>query len=291
MRLANVLWQGSPRIARVGPEGQVAVLPAVIGHVTLLSIDDAVRWWNDDLAHAIVDVPPEIVTAPERVRFRPVVERPGKILGVGLNYRRHAEEMGMTLPETPQFFTKFRNALAAHGDDIPLPPETQAVDYEAELAVVIGVGGRRLSEEEALQAVFGYTAANDISARDLLEQSSQWILGKSLDRFCPVGPFVATRDEVPDPQALTLSLRWNGALCQRASTSDMIFPVAALISYASRYWPLEPGDLLLTGTPPGVIRGLPPEQRRWLAPGDITVVELEGLTALRNRFVEPGATA
>jgi 2-keto-4-pentenoate hydratase/2-oxohepta-3-ene-1,7-dioic acid hydratase in catechol pathway len=283
VKLANGTVEGQPRVL-VEREGRAAVLPPVLGGVSCTSTDDVIRAWSPDLRDAIRTAAPEAELAVDAVRFRPAVVSPRKILCVGHNYRRHVEEMGQKMPEVPQLFSKFQNALAAHREAIPLPPETRAVDYEAELAVVIGQGGRRVPEAEALSRVFGYTGSNDVSARDLQYQTSQWLLGKSLDRFCPLGPWIALADEVKNPQALDIRLTLNGEERQHSTTADMIFSVAHIIHYASRYWTLEPGDVILTGTPSGVINGKPAGEREWLKPGDVTRVEIEGIGVLESRF-------
>jgi 2-keto-4-pentenoate hydratase/2-oxohepta-3-ene-1,7-dioic acid hydratase in catechol pathway len=210
----------------------------------------------------------------------PCVPNPGKIICVGLNYRQHAIESNMKVPETPILFSKFNNALAAPGETIPLPENAVEYDYEAELAVVIGRRARYVSESEALNYVLGYCAANDLSARDLQFRTNQWLLGKALDKFLPVGPYLVTADEVGDPQRLRVRCWLNGELRQDSNTSDMIFSVAHVISYASQYMTLEPGDLISTGTPQGVISGM--REKVWLKPGDETVVEVEKLGRLRN---------
>ena len=218
----------------------------------------------------------------DELRVGPSVCAPGKILAVGLNYRRHAEETGAALPETPVLFSKFANTLAATCEPVPLPPVATQYDYEVELGVIIGRRASRVKVDEALECVLGYCTANDLSARDLQFRTSQWLLGKSLDRFCPVGPYLVTRDDVPDPQQLLLRTWVNGELRQNSTTEDMIFSVAEIVSYASRYMTLEPGDLIITGTPEGVILGMP-EPRTWLKPGDEVTVEVEGL----GRLVSP----
>ena len=213
------------------------------------------------------------------LRLGPCVYQPGKIVCVGLNYRRHAEETGAPFPQTPVLFSKFNNTLAAACEAVPLPKVASQYDYEVELGVVIGRRASSVPVERALEYVLGYCTANDLSARDLQTRTSQWLLGKTLDRFCPVGPYLVTRDEVPDPQRLALRTWVNGELRQNSSTADMIFSVAEIVSYASQYMTLEPGDLIITGTPEGVILGMP-EPRTWLKPGDEVIVEVEGLGRL-----------
>jgi 2-keto-4-pentenoate hydratase/2-oxohepta-3-ene-1,7-dioic acid hydratase in catechol pathway len=213
----------------------------------------------------------------------PVAPNPGKILCVGLNYRKHAEESGALIPTSPVLFSKFANTIAAAGEDIPLTEAADQYDYEVELGVVIGKTARNVSEEEALDTVFGYTTANDVSARDLQMRTSQWLLGKTMDKFLPIGPYLVTADEIPDPQALPLRTWLNGELRQDSNTADMIFTVAQIIAYASRHFPLDPGDVIVTGTPEGVIMGT--LEKRWMVPGDNVVVEVEGLGKLENRMV------
>lgn len=232
----------------------------------------AVATGNDVLFHNEADL-----------KIGPCVPAPGKIICVGLNYRRHAEESGLPVPETPILFSKYNNAIAAPDEPVPLPKVGVEYDYEAELAFVIGKRARNVSEEEALSYVLGYLNANDLSARDLQMRTSQWLLGKSLDRFLPVGPYLVTADEVPDPQQLRIRCWLDGELRQDSNTADMVFTCAQIISYASRFMTLEPGDLIATGTPEGVILGLP--EKNWLKPGQEVVVEVEGLGRLANRMV------
>lgn len=213
----------------------------------------------------------------------PAVPHPGKIVCVGLNYRKHAEESGAAIPKTPVLFSKFNNTIAAHEGEVPLADIATEYDYEVELAIVIGKNAGNVDETSALDTVFGYATANDISARDLQMRTSQWLLGKTLDKFLPIGPYLVTRDEVPDPQALALRTWLNGELRQNSSTADMIFPCAEIISYVSKHIPLAAGDVIITGTPEGVIMGMP--EKRWMVPGDLVEVEVEGLGKLRNRMV------
>jgi 2-keto-4-pentenoate hydratase/2-oxohepta-3-ene-1,7-dioic acid hydratase in catechol pathway len=215
--------------------------------------------------------------------YGPCLPAPGKILCIGLNYRRHAQETGAKVPEVPILFSKFNNAVAAAGEPIPLPENAVEYDYEAELAVVIGRQARRVSEAAVPDYVFGYCCANDLSARDLQFRTQQWLLGKTLDKFMPIGPYLVTADEVPDPQALPVRCWMNGELRQDSSTSDMVFTANQLVSYISQYFTLEPGDLILTGTPGGVILGTP--EKVWLKPGDEVVVEVGNLGQLRNPLV------
>jgi len=213
----------------------------------------------------------------------PCVPAPGKIICIGLNYRRHAEESGMNIPKAPVLFSKFNNVLAAHGDDVPIPPDTRQMDYEAELALVIGCRGRHIAETDALKYVFGYFNANDISARDLQTLSGQWLLGKTPDGFLPIGPYLVTSDEVVDPHNLRVTCTVNGELRQDSNTGDLIFNIPQIISYISRYITLEPGDIISTGTPEGVALGRP--DKPWLQPGDAVTIAINGLGTLTNILV------
>ena len=218
------------------------------------------------------------------VTFAPCVPNPGKIICIGLNYRRHAEESNMPVPTTPVVFSKFNNTLAAHGEAITLPTSTSTqFDYEAELCAVIGRRAKDVSEAEALDYVFGYCNANDLSVRDLQTRTSQWMLGKTTDQFFPIGPYVVTADEVGDPQALRIVCRVNGQTMQDSNTADMVFSVAELVSYCSTYFTLEPGDLITTGTPEGVAMGR--ADKPWLKAGDVVEIEVDKLGVLSNRLV------
>src|ERR687898_294110 len=205
----------------------------------------------------------------------PSVPNPGKIVCVGLNYRKHAEETGAAIPTSPVLFSKFLNTIAAPDEDVPLTDAATQYDYEVELAVVMGDTAKNVSAADALNRVFGYSTANDLSARDLQNRTSQWILGKTMDKFMPIGPYLVTADEVPDPQKLAIRTWLNGELRQNSNTDDMIFPVAEIISYISRHFTLGPGDVIITGTPEGVILGM--AEKRWMVPGDVVEVEVEGL--------------
>jgi 2-keto-4-pentenoate hydratase/2-oxohepta-3-ene-1,7-dioic acid hydratase in catechol pathway len=216
--------------------------------------------------------------------FAPCVTAPEKIICVGLNYRKHAAESGMKEPETPILFSKYNNTLAACGEDVPLPGNATQNDYEAELVVVMGRGGKNISESDALDHVLGYCNGNDLSARDLQMLTGQWMLGKTLDKFLPLGPYLVTADEIPDPQNLEMKTWVNGDLRQDSNTGDMIFNVAQLIAYISTIMTLTPGDIISTGTPEGVILGMDP--RVWLKPGDEVVIEIGKLGQLRNTLTQ-----
>jgi 2-keto-4-pentenoate hydratase/2-oxohepta-3-ene-1,7-dioic acid hydratase in catechol pathway len=215
----------------------------------------------------------------------PAVPRPEKIICVGLNYADHARETHVQPPPEPVLFNKFPSAISADGLPIVLPRLSQEVDYEAELVVVVGRGGRNISRQDALTHVAGYCCGNDVSARDwqLRKPGGQWLLGKSFDTFAPIGPAICTADEIPDPNHLAVQLRLNGRVMQQSNTDQLIFPIDYLVSYASGVCTLSPGDLIFTGTPSGV--GFTRKPPIFLKPGDVVEVEIEKLGALRNTVV------
>lgn len=221
----------------------------------------------------------------ESLDFSPCIPKDRKIICVGLNYRNHAKEAGLAVPSHPVLFNKFSNALTGHNQEVRLPEAAEQYDYEAELGIVIGKPAKNVSREEALSYVFGYCCVNDLSARDLQGRTSQWLLGKSLDHFCPIGPYLVTADEVGNPNELGIRCYVNGELRQNSNTRDMIFHVDEIVSYISNYITLEPGDLILTGTPEGVMFGYPDDQKMWLKPGDSVTVEIDRLGRLRNEMV------
>jgi 2-keto-4-pentenoate hydratase/2-oxohepta-3-ene-1,7-dioic acid hydratase in catechol pathway len=208
---------------------------------------------------------------------------PSKIICVGLNYHDHAAEQGTALPEEPLLFAKFANALCGPDDPIVLPPESKHVDAEAELAVIVGRAARRVSAHDALSVVAGYTVANDVSARDLQFKDGQWLRAKSFDTFCPLLPDAVAADEFGDGSGRRISQRLNGDFLQDATTSDLIFDVPQLVAHASTVFTLEPGDLILTGTPAGV--GIFRDPPVALADGDEVEIEIEGIGVLRNPVV------
>jgi 2-keto-4-pentenoate hydratase/2-oxohepta-3-ene-1,7-dioic acid hydratase in catechol pathway len=215
------------------------------------------------------------LVAEKDAKFAPCVTEPGKILCVGLNYRAHAAEANQKLPKEPILFNKYSSALNSHGGTIAVSKEPgKNFDYETELVAVIGKTARNVGEADALGYVFGYCTGQDFSERDQQMRSGQWMLGKTGDGWGPIGPWLVTADQV-DPQNLNISTKVNGEQRQSANTRDMIFGVAQLVSYASRFMTLEPGDIIFTGTPEGVIAGYPPEKRVWLKAGDKIVSSIE----------------
>jgi 2-keto-4-pentenoate hydratase/2-oxohepta-3-ene-1,7-dioic acid hydratase in catechol pathway len=213
---------------------------------------------------------------------------PGKIVCVGLNYRRHAEEIGVPPPRVPPLFAKYNNALAAHNCTITLPPKELACkfDYETEMLIVMGKAARNVPEADALNYVAGYCTANDFSARDLQLElpAGQWLIGKTLDGFAPIGPYFVSADLVGNPNNLKIETHVNGELRQSWNTNDFIFNTQQMIAYISRHWTLEPGDIIFTGTPHGVILGYPKDKQVWLKAGDEIVSTIEKLGELKFRL-------
>ena len=208
------------------------------------------------------------------------VPRPGKIICIGLNYRDHAEEQGAELPTAPLVFNKFSNCVQAPGGTIVIPPGSTETDFEAELGVVIGKRASRVSKADAMDYVLGYCNFHDVSARDFQFADGQWTRGKACDTFAPFGEFIATTDDIPDPHKLGIRLRLNGKTMQDSNTDQLLFDVPTLVEYLSRYITLEPGDVIATGTPPGV--GFARKPPVYLQHGDVVEVEIDGLGVLQN---------
>jgi 2-keto-4-pentenoate hydratase/2-oxohepta-3-ene-1,7-dioic acid hydratase in catechol pathway len=280
MKLARVLIDGEARIAVVAND---QVLP-LDKRTSALAEDDVARLPSVPsvlpLLRSTASEAGGAISLTDAALLAPVA-RPGKIVAIGRNYRDHAIEEGAPLPAEPLVFAKFPSSIVGSGAPIRWDPGlTSAVDYEAELAVLIGARATRVAPEDALGYVFGYTCLNDVSARDLQFGDGQWVRGKSLDTFCPIGPWIVTADEVPDPQDLEISCTISGERLQHASTSSMLFSVAELISRLSRSFTLEPGDVIATGTPEGV--GYFREPRRLLQAGDTVEVKISSIGVLRN---------
>lgn len=228
----------------------------------------------------------EVLVPESRAKWGPAVPHPGKIICVGLNYRRHAQETGNPIPPVPILFNKYNNTLVGHRGRIALPTKVSSqFDYEVELVLVIGRKARDVPEEKALSYVFGYANGNDFSARDLMRVTSQLMLGKTCDGFAPLGPWLVSADQIPDPQNLGIATYVNGERRQNSNTSDMIFNCAQIVSYCSRHFTLEPGDIIYTGTPEGVILGYPQDKRVWLKAGDKVVTEVERCGTLEVTLV------
>jgi len=216
------------------------------------------------------------------LRFGPPIKKPGKIICVGLNYKKHAAESGMEVPKEPVLFFKASSALVGPFDDIVIPKNSQKTDWEVELALVIGKKASYVPRSEAMDHIFGYVLHNDVSERAFqLEHGGQWVKGKSADTFAPLGPYLVTTDEVEDPHRLRLWLKRNGILVQDGTTADFIFDIPTVVSYISQYMTLHPGDVISTGTPSGVGLGLDPPQ--YLQPGDVLELGIDGLGTAKQK--------
>lgn len=239
---------------------------------------------------AVLAAPPADATADlASLKLMAPIRNPNKIICVGLNYRDHAIESNMEIPKLPTIFNKFRTSIIGPGDEIVLPSNSTQPDYEAEFAFVIGKGGRRIPAEKWQEHVYGYMNLNDVSARDIQLATTQWLMGKTFDTFCPMGPYLVTADEVADPHNLDISIEINGEVLQSSNTRHLIFRIPDLIAYLSSVFTLEPGDIVSTGTPAGV--GFARKPPRYLRAGDDVVVKVQGLGELRNPVVAEGAAA
>ena len=278
MRYATVEVEGRPHVAEVRDDGSLVGTRGGEG----ATLSDLVAQPPEARADALMTGPGGRALPAGARLLAPL--RPASIVGIGLNYLDHVRESGQAAPKVPLVFSKFRSAVIGPGDAIKIDPRvTQQVDWEVELAAVIGTTARDVGVEAALDHVFGYTVVNDVSARDVQFSDGQWVRGKSLDTFCPVGPAVVTAETLGDPQALRLWTRVNGVVVQDSSTSEMVFSVAELVSFCSRSFTLFPGDLLLTGTPWGC--GAFADPPRFLADGDVVETEVENIGVLRNPVI------
>jgi 2-keto-4-pentenoate hydratase/2-oxohepta-3-ene-1,7-dioic acid hydratase in catechol pathway len=239
------------------------------------ALDRVTRWLDRPPAGERFDAATLKLSAP--------LQRPPKIICIGLNYLDHAKESNLAVPETPTVFSKFSSSVIGPGDAIVLPKSSTKPDYEVELAVVIGKGGRYIPEANWREHVFGYTIINDVSARDFQMATTQWMIGKTFDTFCPMGPSIVTADEIPDPHALAISLSIGGEMLQSSNTSNLIFGIPKLIAYLSSVFTLQSGDIISTGTPAGV--GFAHTPPRWLKPGDEVRAHVEGIGELVNPIV------
>lgn len=238
-----------------------------------------------DISSRFATLPPAASPVADDVVLRAPIPDPEKVICIGLNYADHAAESGSEIPSEPVVFNKFPTTIRAHLENIELPPVSDSVDYEAELVVVIGKEGKNIDERDALDHVAGYTCGHDVSARDWQKNTpqGQWLCGKSFDSFAPIGPALVTADEIADPHKLDVKFRLNGEELQSSNTKQLIFNINQLIAHLSKVCTLRPGDLLFTGTPPGV--GAARKPQVFLQPGDIAEVEIEGLGILRNPVV------
>ncbi len=257
------------------------------------TIDDLLQNEDGPSLNALVDAAAKSPNSAKAylqessMQYGPVVTRPQKIVCIGLNYRRHAQEIGAPVPKQPVLFSKYNTALNWHNGTIKLPVNVaEKFDYEVELVIIMGKEAHNVSEADALSYVAGYATGNDFTARDLqLETGGQWLIGKTPDGFAPVGPYMLTADLVPDPNNLKLECRVNGETRQSWNTNDMVFNCKQLISYISKTITLHAGDIIYTGTPQGVIQGMPPDKRVWLKPGDQIACSLEKLGELKFELV------
>ncbi|MCA3183147.1 MULTISPECIES: fumarylacetoacetate hydrolase family protein [unclassified Cupriavidus] len=277
MKLVRVGNPGSERPGLVDRDGRVRDLSGVIGNIGPGELAPAA------LAR-LAAIDPSTLPVVEDQRHGVPWTGIGKIIAIGLNYADHAAEAGMPLPAEPIVFLKANTSLNGPNDAVMLPFESQKSDWEVELGVVIGTTARNVSKAQALEHVAGYCVVNDVSEREFqLERGGTWDKGKGCDTFCPVGPWLVTRDEVPDAQKLGMWLDVNGERMQKGSTATMVFDVATVVSYVSRFMTLEPGDLIATGTPPGVGMGFKPP--RYLKAGDVMQLGIQGLGEQRQKVV------
>ncbi len=287
MRLVSIASNGELGVMA----GERVITAADVGGRMPLTMAALLVDWPAGMSQiksAFATAEPNVGRAVDAVELGAPVPRPGKIAAAGVNYRSHGQEQDREPPDHPVLFAKFGTSVIGHGREIRWSPRlTQAVDLEAELAVVIGRPCRRVESDTALDYVAGYTCLNDISARDLQYSDRQFVRAKSLDTFCPMGPWLVTADEIGDPQSLRITSRINGQVMQDSSTADMVFSVAELIAFCSQAFSLEPGDVIATGTPAGV--GWFREPKRMLHDGDVVEIEIERIGVLRNRCVEEDA--
>lgn len=279
MKLCNIKVNDSVHLAIVTERGLVdATAAGFAGDMDAIVVSGIPQ----ELCSLAADSSLPVVEAPV---YADVLNNVGKLVCVGLNYKAHSEGAKMNLPKQPILFSKFANALTYHQADVLLPEWETSYDYEAELVVIIGKKAWNISEEEAMEHVFGYSCGNDLSCRDAQMVSGQWLIGKSMPGFAPCGPVVVSADSFDPNEGKSVKCYVNGELRQSGSTADMIFNCAKIISYASKFVALEPGDLIFTGTPSGTMLERAPEARVWLKKGDKVDVEIEGIGTLTNTMV------
>lgn len=282
MKLLRYRMEGAVRPGLMDAGGVVRDLSGHIADITGEVLDDAA------LARLAALDPASLPVVDGDIDLAPCVGGVGKFLCIGLNYSDHAEEAGMPIPEHPILFMKANSAITGPNDDVVIPRGSTATDWEVELGVVIGKAAKYVTEAEALDHVAGYCVINDVSERDFqIKLTGQWTKGKSCDTFGPIGPWLVTRDEVADPQNLALSCDVNGKRMQTGNTGKMIFSVAQIISHLSQLMTLHPGDVIATGTPPGVGMGMKPDPV-YLKPGDVMELEIEGLGRQRQNLRADG---
>lgn len=282
MRFVTYCDAGGGSRAGVLRDGRVLSLEGA-GFSGLLTLIAAGKEGLDAARRLLETAPADAALPLSEVQLLAPIPRPPKIICIGLNYRDHAAETGKKVEQVPTVFAKFPTAVIGPGASIILPKSSRQPDYEAELAFVIGKGGRYIPASEWRSHVFGYTAFNDVSARDYQMATTQWIMGKTFDTFAPMGPWIVTADEIPDPHALDISLTLSGTVMQQSNTSNMIFRIPDLIEFLSSVFTLEPGDVVATGTPPGV--GFARKPPVYLKPGDEVTVRIAGVGELTNPVV------
>jgi 2-keto-4-pentenoate hydratase/2-oxohepta-3-ene-1,7-dioic acid hydratase in catechol pathway len=299
MRLASLLWHGNPSLGLVLDENILVLNELAKADPTrwqaLAGTRDVSSLWAESSRRAIADAYAQVMASGipsgwdpfcerlENCRWLPPVALPEKIICIGLNYSDHAAESGMQIPKEPVIFSKYNNALVGASGPVILPSNSTQVDYEAELAVVLGTRAKRVSKQEAWACVAGYTIMHDVSARDWQFRTGQWLSGKSFDTFAPCGPYLVTADEVPDPHSLGICLALNNQVMQNSNTSHLIFGIPALISYISHIFTLQPGDIISTGTPPGV--GFARRPPVFLQSGDVVEIKIDKLGTMRHACV------
>lgn len=281
--------QGQDRLGAKTAKGilDVAQAAALLGMYAPATLDDLLQQEDGPSVQAVVEAAVAGTAAQAAFRpedgleYGPLVSRPDKVVCVGLNYRKHAEEIGSPIPQDPVLFNKFNGSLNRHKGTVKLPVDLATnFDYEVELVIVMGKTASRVSEADALSYVAGYATGNDFTARDLQNgRGGQWMVGKAIDGFAPLGPYLVTAEQV-DPDNLAIECRVNGETRQSSRTSDLIFGTRTMVSYISDYFTLKPGDVIYTGTPQGVIQGMPTAKRAWLKPGDKLACSLESLGEL-----------
>ncbi len=277
MKLCSFLVAGEANVGVVKDDGKVYRIdeyPDMIALIRAFASYPQIAKSNIDNAH--------IGFYEDEITFLAPVLNPQKLIMIGTNYRDHVIETNSPMPNIPVVFSKYNSALCGNDAEVIIPSCAQKPDYEAEFAVVIGKRGKHISASNAMEYVFGYTIANDVSARDMQNATSQWLIGKSLDGFLPMGPYLVTKDEINNPHNLKIRGSLNGELRQNSSTKELIFNIHVLIAFLSRSMTLEPGDIISTGTPGGVIDGM--KETHWLKDGDVYEIEIEKLGTLRNIF-------
>lgn len=282
MRLVTFEADGSARPGVLTESNGIFDLSAA-GFQTTLDVIAASSAGRTKIEKFIDESAPDSAFSLSTVKLLAPIQRPPKLICVGLNYRDHALESGHKLPDVPTIFSKFSTAIIGPGDNIVLPKVSKTPDYEAEFAFVIGRGGRHIAKDKWRDHVFGYTIMNDVSARDYQYATSQFLMGKTFDTFAPIGPWIVTDDEIADPHALDISLEINGEVLQNSNTRELIFKVPELVEFLSSVFTLEPGDIVSTGTPSGV--GVHRKPQRLLQPGDDVVVKIPAIGELRNPVV------